>query len=72
MKYICIKDFLQHLEKGQVYDVETTIMYGKRIYILCNGHVRLSDETLPQYLRPYLPDVDVFCTGKGLIERLKD
>lgn len=60
MKYICIKDFLQHLEKGQVYDVETTMMYGMKIYILCNGHVKLSDETLPEYLRPYLQVGDCF------------
>lgn len=60
MKYICTKDFLQHLEKGQVYDVETTIANGLRIYILCNGHVKLSDETLPEYLRPYLQVGDCF------------
>lgn len=60
MKYICIKDFLIHLEKGQVYNVEVKHEGDMEVYVLCNGHVKLSDETLPKYLRPYLQVGDCF------------
>ena len=50
MKMLCIKDFLVDLEKGQVYDVETKHEHGINIYVMCNGHLSLSDKTLPNYL----------------------